>query len=92
MKNQMGTLMNQSFNTTRMPKAIDPKDQFHQIQSGLSLNAATPTKRHISYNKREDHILVYEQKLMKRFKCGYSGLHKKLILKEAQQQFSTPYL
>jgi hypothetical protein len=29
---------------------------------------------------------------MKRFKCGYSGLHKMLVLKEAQQQFSTPYL
>ena len=40
----MGTLMNQNFNKTKMPKAIDPKDQFHQIQSGLSLNAATPTK------------------------------------------------
>ena len=90
-KNQMGTLMNQSFNKIKMPKAIDPKDQFHQIPAGLPI-ASTPTKRHISYNKREDHILDYEQKLMKRFKCGYSGLHKMLVLKEAQQQFSTPYL
>ncbi len=92
MGNQMGTLMTQTFNKTKMPQAIDPQDQFHQIQSGLSLNAATPTKRHISYNKREDHILEYEQKLMKRFKCGFSGLHKMLVLKEAQQQFTTPYL
>ena len=74
-----------------MPQAIDPNDQFHQMPTSLSITA-TPTKRHISYNKHEDHILDYEQKLMKRFKCGYSGLHKKLILKEAQQQFSTPYL
>jgi hypothetical protein len=90
-ENQMGTLMNQNFNKTKMPQAIDPKDQFHQMTMGLTI-AATPTKRHISYNKREDHILDYEKKLMKRFKCGYSGLHKMLVLKEAQQQFSTPYL
>ena len=91
MENQMGTLMNQSFNKTKMPQAIDPTDQFHQMPLGLPI-AATPTKRHISYNKREDHILRCEQQLMERYNCGYSGLHKMLVLKEAQQQFSTPYL
>ena len=90
-KNQMETLKNQSFNKTKMPKAIDPKDQFHQIHTGLPV-VATPTKRHVSYNRFEDHILSDEQRLMKKYKCGYSALHKILILKEAQQQFTTPYL
>ena len=87
----MGTLMNQHFNKSRMPQAIDPQDQFHQKATGLSV-PATPTKKHISYNKLEDYILEYELRLMKRFKCGYSGLHKMLVLKEAQQHFTTPYL
>jgi hypothetical protein len=29
---------------------------------------------------------------MDKYKCGYSALHKMLVLKEAQQQFATPYL
>ena len=90
-ENLMGTLMNQSFNKTKMPKAIDPKDQFHQMPTGLPA-VATPTKRHISYNRFEDHILSDEQRLMDKYKCGYSALHKMLVLKEAQQQFATPYL
>lgn len=46
----------------------------------------------VSYNHREDYIYEIETQLMDRFKCGYSALHKKLILKEANNQFSGAFL
>ena len=83
----MGTLMNQHFNTTKMPKT----NQTDTI-STCTANSVTPTKRHISYNKYDDRVLATEQQLMKKFNCGYSSLHKMLVLKEGSNQFITPYL
>ena len=53
-----------------------------------------PNKRrkNISYNQHEDYIIDYTEQLMKKHRLGYSGLHKWLILKEAQTQFSTPFV
>ncbi len=90
-RNPMGTLMNQNFNTIKMPQANQPKVGFHQSLKSLSCGA-TPTKKHISYNKYDDRVLETEQRLMKKFNCGYSSLHKMLVLKEGSNQFSTPYL
>ena len=53
-----------------------------------------PNKRrkNISYNQHEDYIIDYTEQLMRKHRLGYSGLHKWLILKEAQTQFSTPFV
>ncbi len=53
-----------------------------------------PNKRrkNISYNLHEDYIIEYTNKLMKKHRLGYSGLHKWLILKEAQTQFGIPFV
>jgi hypothetical protein len=90
----MGTQMNQDFNTKRMLKANQPEVGFKQVGSSSkgSIKLNTPTKKHISYNKYDDRVLKGEEKLMERFNCGYSSLHKMLILKELSNQFSTPYL
>ena len=52
-----------------------------------------PNKRrkNISYNQHEDYIIHYTDQLMKKHRLGYSGLHKWLILKEAQNQFGIPF-
>ena len=48
-------------------------------------------RKNVSYNKYEDHIQKIEKDLMKKHRLGYSALHKFLILKEGQQQFSIPF-
>ena len=53
-----------------------------------------PQRKQVSYNKNEDYITKFEQKLMQRYRCNYSSLHKRLIVKAAQQEFSdfvTPF-
>ena len=53
-----------------------------------------PTRKQVSYNKNENYITQFEQKLMQRYRCNYSSLHKRLIVKAAQQEFSdfvTPF-
>ena len=49
-------------------------------------------RKNISYNQHEDYIIDYTEQLMKKHRLGYSSLHKWLILKEAQTQFSTPFV
>ena len=49
-------------------------------------------RKNVSYNKHEDYIVEMERDLMRKHRLGYSGLHKFLILKEAQLQFGNPYL
>jgi len=53
-----------------------------------------PNKRrkNISYNQHEDYVIDYTEQLMKKHRLGYSGLHKWLILKEAQTQFGIPFV
>ena len=44
-------------------------------------------KKQVSYGRREDYIINYEQRLMSRYRIGYSDLVKMLIVKEARQEF-----
>ena len=76
--------MNHKFHTPTMPKANQPQVGFHKTPS--------PKKRHISYNSREDYILDIEKKLMNKYRVGYSGLHKMLVVKEGNQQFGQVFL
>ena len=65
-----------------------PKGGFHQNPSAPSL----AQKKHISYGRRDDYILEIEQQLMDKYRVGYSGLHKMLVIKEGNQQFSRPFV
>lgn len=69
-----------------------PQVAFHQTPSGLPQAPAVAQKKHISYGRREDYILEIERQLMQKYRVGYSGLHKMLVIKEGQQQFSRPFL
>ena len=52
----------------------------------VGLSANRPTKRkHVSYNVYEGHIQDIESKLMQKYRCGYSALHKILIREKAEQ-------
>jgi hypothetical protein len=50
------------------------------------------SKRHVSYGRRDIHIKEAEERLMTKYRMGYSQLHKYLVLKEGINQFSTPFL
>ena len=76
--------MNHKFHTPKMMKSNQP-------QVGFNLNH-TPKKKHISYNSREDYILDIEKQLMSKYRVGYSGLHKMLVIKEGNQQFGRPFV
>ena len=80
--------MNHKFHTPKMPKANQPKVGFHQMNTGV----LTPKKKHISYSTREDYILDIEKQLMSKYRVGYSGLHKLLVIKEGNQQFGRPFV
>lgn len=72
-----------------------PQVAFHQnhlVPQGQQQAPLEPHKRHISYSRREDYILEIERQLMLKYRVGFSGLHKMLVIKEGQQQFSRPFL
>ena len=54
-----------------------------------------PQRKQVSYDRNEGYITQYEKKLMQRYRIGYSELHKRLIMKAAQHEFSefnTPFI
>ena len=75
--------MNQIITNKILPQANCPQGNFIQDQS---------QKRHVSYSRRDGHILETEEQLMSKYNCGYSALHKILVLKEGNIQFTRPYL
>ena len=42
-------------------------------------------RKHVSYNVYEHHLQEIEVSLMKKYRCGYSQLHKTLIKEKAQE-------
>ena len=62
----------------------------HDSVGGMITNR--PTKRkHVSYNIYEGHIQDIENKLMQKYRCGYSALHKILIREKADQIMSSKF-
>ena len=62
----------------------------HDNVVGVSANR--PTKRkHVSYTVYEGHIQDIESKLMQKYRCGYSALHKILIREKAEQIRSSSF-
>ena len=49
-------------------------------------------RKNVSYNQREDYIQDIENKLMKKYRMGYSQLHKHLVVKRGQQEFGRVYI
>ena len=88
----LATHMNQQFHNTKMPKAKQPAVAFHKNHPVVPCNSGAAKKRHISYGRRDDYILEIEQQLMDKYRVGYSGLHKMLVIKEGNQQFSRPFV
>ena len=55
-------------------------------------NSKTSKRKNISYNQMEDYIIDIESKLMKKYRLGFSGLHKMFVLKSGQEEFGQFYV
>lgn len=75
--------MNHKLPTKELSQTKCSQSTFGKDQSG---------KRHVSYGRRDQHIKEAEERLMNKYRMGYSQLHKYLVLKEGNSQFSIPYL
>ena len=75
-------------NRIKMQQVLYTRDAVRQTTEGAFHRVL---RKNVSYNKYEDHIQKIEKDLMKKHRLGYSALHKFLILKEGQQQFSIPF-
>ena len=74
--------------TQTIPKTETTKSKCSQN----TFNKDPLVKRHFSYGRRDTHIKDAEERLMSKYHMGYSQLHKYLVLKEGNNQFSTPFL
>ena len=48
--------------------------------------------KNISYNSNEDYIMEIEKKLMRKYRLGFSQLHKTLVYNAAQQSLDYPFV
>ena len=46
----------------------------------------------VSYGRRDAHIKEAEERLMNKYRMGYSQLHKYLILKESNTVLANPFV
>ncbi len=75
-----------------MPQTIPKPKTTKSMCSQNTLHKEPTGKRHVSYGRNDLHIKEAEERLMNKYHMGYSQLHKYLVLKEGNTQFSVPYL
>ncbi len=54
---------------------------------GKVAEGAFHMRKNVSYAQRETHIVEIENKLIRKYRQGYSQLHKSLVVKAGQQEF-----
>lgn len=65
------------------------KDVMRSIRQSEGLFSKRPIPRkHVSYNVYEHHLQEIEESLMKKYRCGYSQLHKTLIKEKAKEMMN----
>ena len=77
-----------------MNQVLDPnKDVMQSIRQDSvgGLFSRPIPRKHVSYNAYEKHIQDIESKLMQKYRCGYSALHKILIREKAEQIRSSKF-
>ena len=77
-----------------MPKVLYKKVDAEGIKRTEGSFQLSPITKGVSYSRNQRHINSYEEKLMKKFRCGYSTLVKSLIAETYQKEFGeliTPF-
>ena len=76
-----------------MPQVLFNKDTEGKRTEG-SFDLRPPISKNVSYSRHQRHLNEKEEKLMKKFRCGYSTLVKSLIAEKYHQEFGefvTPF-
>ena len=79
-------------NSTKMNHKLPTKELSQTKCSQSTFRKDHAVKRHVSYGRRDDHVKDTEEMLMKKYRMGYSQLHKYLILKESNTYFANPFV
>ena len=77
-----------------MPKVLYKKVDAEGIKRTEGSFQFSPITKGVSYSRNQRHLNSYEEKLMKKFRCGYSTLVKSLIAEKYQKEFGeliTPF-
>ena len=74
-----------------MQQVLTRRDAVRQNRK-CDFQLSSARTQHVSYNAREQHVIDAQNKLMKKFRLGYSQLVKLLILKAEQQEFIHPFI
>ena len=75
-----------------MPQILFNRDAEGKTSAGSFLSR--PISKNVSYARHQRHLNIKEEKLCKKFNCGYSTLVKSLIAERYQREFGevvTPF-
>ena len=70
-----------------MPKVLYKRD--NEVKPDVGGFGLSPITKGVSYSRYQRHLNEKEEKLMKKFRCGYSTLVKSLIAEKYEKEFGT---
>ena len=70
-----------------MPQVLDKRYNSVGVKTSAGCFEQRPISKQVSYAKNQRFINELEDKLMKKYNCGYSTLVKSLITEKYQQEF-----
>ena len=72
-----------------MPKVLYKKVDTEGIKRTEGSFQLSPITKGVSYSRYQRHLNQQEEKLMRKFRCGYSTLVKSLIAEKYEKVFGT---
>ena len=70
-----------------MPKVLYKRD--NEVKPDAGGFGLSPITKGVSYSRFQRHLNQQEEKLMRKFRCGYSTLVKSLIAEKYEKEFGT---
>ena len=70
-----------------MPKVLYKRD--NEVKPDVGGFGLSPITKGVSYSRNQRHLNQQEEKLMRKFRCGYSTLVKSLIAEKYEKEFGT---
>ena len=70
-----------------MPKVLYKKIDAEGIKRTEGSFQLSPITKGVSYSRNQRHLNQQEEKLMRKFRCGYSTLVKSLIAEKYENEF-----
>ena len=85
--NLLKNLLHKILLATTMPQVLHKRYNSAGVKTSEGCFEQRPLSKQVSYAKNQRFINELEDKLMKKYNCGYSTLVKSLITEKYQQEF-----